>query len=240
MSIEGFLFLIILFLLGCLLLWIAGVSITVVVPILYLYVVQIFKMMFFGHSECHFTQTKKIILLALNMLIVYFLLPVFVSHWSILGAKANHDVIALSAWAKTCFYGILLVVNLPLLQLFQKYTDLARHKRAWQYTLNLWRAVWFSFILASVWVWLNQLPEIGKISMAIWQWAYAWWDNVFAWLEIGQHTRLHFYQMSFRYTTQWWVSLAWLLVLMIPFYCIGLILKQPQPRKSKIKMENQA
>lgn len=237
MSIAGILFLIILFLLMCGVLWIIGASIMVAAPTLYLYVVQIFKMMFFRQPECHFTQSEKIILLVLNVLLAYFLLPVFVGNWAVLGGKFNHDVSALQAWVETCFFGTIWLAYLPLLRLFQAAE--AKQKWAWQCSLDLWRMIWLTFFFASALMCLNALPFFHKMIALVWQWAYAWWDNVFLWLEIGTHTRQHFYQPQFRYAAKWWWDLASLLLFMLPLYGIISLFRLPEmsplPRKMKIK-----
>ncbi|MCG7657623.1 hypothetical protein [Wielerella bovis] len=156
----------------------------------------------------------KIWAIAAVLVLPYLLFPVFVSDFAVAGAKLRHDVIALNAWNKTWLWGILLLVNLPLL-LFQ-----TPHKRDWTYlalTRRIHLMIWATFLLASAFTFLARSPIIGAKLGELFKWAYFWWDWALIWLEAdGMRTQQELAIPKFRYGKMWWRDALWLMLAMLP------------------------
>lgn len=159
-------------------------------------------------------QHKKWAIAAVVVL-PYLLFPVFVSDFAVAGAKLRHDVIALNAWNKTWLWGILLLVNLPLLLLFQ-----AAHKRDWAYLAlarHIHLMIWATFLLATAFTLLAHSQTIGAKLGGFLAQAYFWWDWAWIWLEAdGIRTQQEWAIPMFRYGKAWWQDALWLMLAMLP------------------------
>lgn len=157
----------------------------------------------------------KIGLFLATLVLPYLLFPVFVTDFAVAGAGLRHDVIALNAWNRTWLWGILLLINLPLLPLFQ-----AACKRDWAYLALVRRLcliVWATFLVASAFTLLANKPIISATWQFLFQHAYFWWDWALVWLEIdGVRTTQELARPMFRYEYRGWEDMFCLMLAMLP------------------------
>lgn len=205
--------------------WTIWALLTYILPPILL-LIAIFLSLTFMAYACHrlFTiprkhrkiapQHKKWAIAAVVVL-PYLLFPVFVSDFAVAGAKLRHDVIALNAWNKTWLWGILLLVNLPLLLLFQ-----AAHKRDWTYLAlarHIHLMIWATFLAATAFTLLAHSQTIGAKLGGFLAQAYFWWDWAWIWLEAdGIRTQQEWAIPMLRYGKAWWQDALWLMLAMLP------------------------
>lgn len=102
--------------------------------------------------------------------LAYVLFPALYTDFFVAGARIsrNHDVIALRAWNRTLFWGILFAANVPLLLLFQ--FKISRHNIWLGLSWRLWQALFITFVCATCFGIFAHIQGQGAFFSSVWFW----------------------------------------------------------------------
>lgn len=102
--------------------------------------------------------------------LAYMLFPALYTDFFVAGARIsrNHDVLALRAWNRTLFWGVLFAANAPLLLLFQ--FKISRHNIWLGLSWRLWQALFITFVCATCFGIFAHIQGNGTFFSTVWFW----------------------------------------------------------------------